>query len=524
MIEQADLAAIIIDLDGVITRTAKVHARAWKETFDEFLGGRGGEPFDLERDYHAHVDGKPRHDGVRDFLRSRQITLPEGKGDDPPEAETVCGIGNRKNEKFHQWLEQEGVELFDDAAEQLERWRQQQRKLAVVSASKNCQHVLRAAGIEDWFDVRVDGETAAQLDLPGKPKPDMFLEAARRLQVEPSHAMVVEDAVAGVQAGRAGDFSLVVGVARHDNASQLQQAGADLIVERLTQLETNHHNQPEAAMNSRLMDLLARMEQESKEHELAFFLDYDGTLTPIVERPEDAQLSSSMRQVLQALVRQCRVVIVSGRDRQDVEQLVHLEDLIYAGSHGFDISGPGEIQLQHPEGQSFLPAIEEAEQQLQTKLSSVAGAQVERKRFAIAIHYRRVAEEDTACVEQIVDEVQRQHPQLRKRGGKKIFELQPDVDWNKGRAVSWLLKELGLDHPGVVPVYLGDDDTDEDAFAALRDSGIGILVGDTEQQTQASYHLADPGEVQTFLTQVTAITGCDSPSQERQRDIKRGDG
>ena len=234
--------AVLFDLDGVLTDTAGVHAECWKRTFDEYLRGRAertGEPFrpfDVESDYRLYVDGKRRYDGVRDFLRSRRIDLPEGSREDPPDVETVCGVGNRKNELVNQALEEGGVEVYPGSVALVRALRAAGKATGVVSSSANCAAVLRAAGIEDLFDVRVDGKRAAELDLPGKPAPDTFLRAAQELDVDASRAVVVEDAISGVQAGRNGGFGLVIGVARHDEPDVLREEGADVVVSDLGEL------------------------------------------------------------------------------------------------------------------------------------------------------------------------------------------------------------------------------------------------------------------------------------------------
>jgi trehalose-phosphatase len=230
------------------------------------------------------------------------------------------------------------------------------------------------------------------------------------------------------------------------------------------------------------------------------FLDYDGTLTPIVARPEQARLAPQMREVLQKLASRCAVAIVSGRDRADVMQFVGLEELYYAGSHGFDISGPNGLRMQQEAGVACLPDLDRAEQQLHAELDRIDGAQVERKRFAIAVHYRNVRDGDVTRIEKVVDDVHASHSRLRKRGGKKIFELQPNVEWDKGRAVLWLLQVLPLDEHETVPFYLGDDLTDEDAFRALQGRGIGVIVGETVEQTAAEYRLENTQEVLQFLS------------------------
>lgn len=236
------IEAVILDLDGVITRTAAVHARAWKQMFDAYRerrqqrGDESFEPFS-DQDYRQYVDGKPRYEGVRGFLQSRDLDLPYGDPGDEPGRETICGLGNWKNQLYHVLLEDKGVEVFDDAVRMLHRWRDRGLKRAVVSSSKNCRKVLQLADLEDLFDVRVDGVTAEQQHLKGKPDPDIFLRAARDLGVAPSQAVVFEDAVAGVQAGRAGGFAWVVGVARQGDGQALLDNGADVVVQRLDELD-----------------------------------------------------------------------------------------------------------------------------------------------------------------------------------------------------------------------------------------------------------------------------------------------
>jgi beta-phosphoglucomutase family hydrolase len=234
--------AVLFDLDGVLTDTAGVHAKCWEQTFDEFLSRRGDrtgeplQPFDIESDYRLYVDGRRRYDGVRDFLHSRGIDLPEGSPADPPDAETVCGVGNRKNVLVNQALEEGGVEVYPGSVDLVRALRDAGVKTGVVSSSANCVAVLRAAGIADLFEVRVDGKVAAELSLPGKPAPDTFLEAARELGVDAKRTVVVEDAISGVQAGRGGGFGLVIGIARHDEPGVLREQGADLVVSDLGEL------------------------------------------------------------------------------------------------------------------------------------------------------------------------------------------------------------------------------------------------------------------------------------------------
>ncbi|CAL9339510.1 HAD family hydrolase [Streptomyces sp. enrichment culture] len=234
----ATIRACLFDLDGVVTATAVVHAAAWKEMFDAFLRDRDGENFRpfTSLDYENHVDGRPRADGVRTFLASRGIDLPEGDPDDPPGARTVHGLGNRKNVALLRRIRTDGVETYDGTLRYLRIVRARGLGTAIVSSSANCRDVLRAIGAEDLFDVRVDAGTAAARGLAGKPAPDTFLAAARDLGVAPARAAVFEDALAGMEAGRAGGFGFVVGVDRTGHRDALYAHGADRVVTDVAEL------------------------------------------------------------------------------------------------------------------------------------------------------------------------------------------------------------------------------------------------------------------------------------------------
>lgn len=232
----------LFDMDGVITRTASVHAAAWKQMFDEFLASRAeatGEPmtpFDDVEDYDRYVDGRSRADGTRGFLESRHISLPEGSPDDAPGTPTISGLSNRKNQLLLEVIARDGVELFDDTLVYLHAVVDAGMPRAVVSASANTAQVLDGAGIADLFDARIDGVVAADRKLAGKPAPDMFLAGAEALGLQPGEAVVFEDALAGVEAGRAGHFGFVVGVDRVGQAGELRAHGADVVVQKLTEL------------------------------------------------------------------------------------------------------------------------------------------------------------------------------------------------------------------------------------------------------------------------------------------------
>jgi trehalose 6-phosphate phosphatase len=236
---------------------------------------------------------------------------------------------------------------------------------------------------------------------------------------------------------------------------------------------------------------------------LAVFLDYDGTLTPIVSHPENAWLSESMRETLRSLAGRLPIAVLSGRDLDDVRGRVHVDGIVYAGSHGFDIAGAGGLRREL--GAAYLPVLDAAERELREALDEIPGAQLERKHFSVAAHYRNVDQEDAFKVALAVDAVAEKHRELRRINGKKVYELLPDIDWNKGRAVLWLLETLELERGNAMPIYIGDDRTDEDAFRALEKRGVGILVSEQPQVTAANYALRNPEEVERFLEELIAV-------------------
>lgn len=240
-LQQDRYDAVIFDMDGVVTQTAQVHAKAWKKVFDTFLQKRFSsayQPFD-NQDYLLYVDGKPRYEGVKSFLESRGIHLPWGNPNDLPEQETICALGNQKNRIFLNLIRDQGVEVYESTIHLIQVLRRTGVKTAVISASKNTPEVLKAANISELFDAKVDGHDAIRLGLKGKPEPDVFLEAAQQLGSTPKRTVVVEDAIAGVQAGKKGGFGLVIGVDRGHQDKLLKENGADIVVKDLSEVEVS---------------------------------------------------------------------------------------------------------------------------------------------------------------------------------------------------------------------------------------------------------------------------------------------
>jgi alpha,alpha-trehalase len=506
--------AVIFDLDGVITRTAVVHENAWASLFDSYLRGRSVEnqevfePFTSE-DYGLYVDGKPRYDGVKSFLESRGIELEWGHPSDPPESETICGLGNRKNAEFLRLVAKDGVEPFESSVRLVHALQDAGVGTALFSASRNVAEVLEAADISDLFPVIVDGRAVSELGLAGKPQPDQLLETARRLGASPRRTAVVEDAISGVMSGRRGGFGLIIGVDRKGQAAALAEH-ADVVVSDLDEVDVDPKDD-EPAMRSDLPSATTSYEELRSlagTRRPVVFLDYDGVLSPIVEHPDLATLSPEMSSVLERLASTTTVAIVSGRDVEDVMDKVGLSGLYYAGSHGFDIRTPSGAPVADgdlPQFDEFPPALDGAEAELREHLAAVPGANVERKRFAIAVHFRQVPDDYHAAVRDAVERVAPGYPTLRVAGGKMIYELRPDFDWDKGTALLWLLTEIGLDEASVLPIYLGDDVTDEDAFRVLRGRGVGVVVGREELPTSAHYSVEDTDEVRVYLDQLRQL-------------------
>jgi alpha,alpha-trehalase len=251
-----DLDAVVFDMDGVVTETAVVHAASWKRLFDEYLQARAErtgepfEPFDEQADYQRYVDGRNRYDGVRTFLASRGIELPWGDPGDDADRETVCGLGNRKDGYFKAHLREQGARAYESTVDLVRRLRARGVRVGIVTSSRNAEEVLGAAGVRELFDEKVDGVDAAELQLAGKPDPATFVEVAHRLGVEPGRAAVVEDALAGVEAGRRGGFALVVGVDRTGQGDALREAGAHVVVTDLAELDGAESQAPQPSPNA----------------------------------------------------------------------------------------------------------------------------------------------------------------------------------------------------------------------------------------------------------------------------------
>lgn len=504
------IEAVILDMDGVITQTARLHREAWKEMFNDFLKQQDKDyPLMTNQDYIDYIDGKPRLEGIQSFLDSRNINLPEGSSHDALEEQTVLALANKKNALFLNLLHDRGADLYDHAIQQIKYWRHLGLKTAVVSSSKNCKYVLETAGIDKLFDVRVDGKVAEDKGIKGKPEPDMFIEAANELNTIPEKCVVFEDAISGVQAGSNGNFAFVIGVSRTNNETQLYDNGADFVIKNMAEIILFKPREIEPYFTQSLPSAFSK---QSKFYSIVadktpvLFLDYDGTLSPIVKHPEDAILSKEMKEVLKECSTMFTVAIVSGRDMDDVKNKVGIESLIYAGSHGFRISGPNGLYMEHEKSEEILPRLDQIEKELTASLRGIEGLQIDRKRYAIGVHFRNTEEADVPKIIEKTDELIKRFSGFKKGEGKKIVEIKPDVDWHKGKAIYWILEKLNLAGKSEnLPIYIGDDVTDEDAFRALSDIGIGILVGNHEQLTAAKYGLKNVYQVRLFLQELSNL-------------------
>ncbi|WP_255286181.1 trehalose-phosphatase [Nocardia mexicana] len=515
MIDTRRHDAVIFDLDGVVTDSASIHAAAWTELFDAFLAQRAPSaaedhsPF-TAADYQRFVDGKPRYDGVADFLASRAISLPHGEPTDAPGTLTVCGLGNRKDELFLAHIARTGVPVFASTVALVRQLRAAGLGVAIFSASRHCAEVLTAAGAADLFPVRVDGIVADELGLPGKPDPAMLAEAARRLGADPERTVVVEDAEAGVAAGHRGGFGLVIGVDRVGHGRRLRAGGADVVVGDLADVAVLAGFRRMSEVPDALTSWLA-VEDRLESEKTAVLLDFDGTLVDIVADPSAAVPAGGVGAILARLAEQCPVAILSGRDLDDVRTRVGVPGLWYAGSHGFELVAPDGSRHTHDAGPSAEQALARAATELDGRLRAVPGVLVEHKRFAVAVHHRNVLAEAVPGVVSAVHDIARQEG-LRVTTGRKVTELRPDVEWDKGRAVQWIMERLG---DPAVPIYVGDDLTDEDAFDAVAAAGLAIVVRHNEngdRRTAAHFAVDGPVRVHELLSRLADRLSCECGS------------
>ncbi len=513
-IKISGIQAVLVDIEGVVTNTERLHAEAWREVLEEYLEdtenvSKGKIPLQsLQDDYIKHIQGKNRYEGIKDFLEAHHVSLPPGKSTDSPGDSTLFGLANLKHEIFEEQLEQAEIKYYEDAIRKFKALKKRNIKVGAISSSKHANMILHNSKLKEAFDVSLDGIDIEERGLKSKPESDIFIEAARELGVEPERTIVLENSVPGANAAQDANFGVVVGINREGKRKALLENGADLVVKTLDDLILEETEEEKPNIEQSLPNAFTQKDVLFKSLDTLqpiLFLDYDGTLSPIVEQPEDAILSDEMRDVLRELSSMVKIAVVSGRDMDDVKDLVNLPDIYYAGSHGFRISGPGGVFMQHPMRDKFLPNLDQAQVQLEEKLKIIPGLKIERKQFAIAVHYRNVDDKYIKEIRESIEEVTGQVKGLKTAGGKKIYELKPDIEWHKGKAVFWLIDAFEVAFDKTLPIYIGDDLTDEDAFNALADKGIGILVGDHGSPTSASYRLRNVRQVRQFIQQLNLL-------------------
>jgi alpha,alpha-trehalase len=517
------IKGVIFDMDGVVTQTAVLHFKAWKEIIDKLLykiTNYNIKPFS-ENEYFHYLDGMPRIDGMRNFLSARGFGM--NKLEDLYESIDACvqEACENKNRLLLSMLTEEKVEYFEDTIEFIKFLLKHNYLIAIISSSKNCKQILKNAKIDDLFPVCVDGILSEELGLQGKPDPAIFLEAAKRLNLAPHECIIVEDALAGVKAGKIGGFGGVIALDRrnrlHDEFAELDP---DYILPDLSSKQTQLYHRLEKIKKGHLesafnivpllFDLL------NNKTELVIFLDYDGTLTPIVGRPEHAVLSSAMHECLSQLSQHYLTIIISGRELANLKSHVNIPHIFYSGNHGFECEGPEQYNLTYQIGNEYIDDVNAVYQELYALFKNIKGCIVENKKFSLSVHYRLVNENLYEFISQQIDNALLNYPNLIRHYGKKVFEVHPNIQWNKGIAAAHILKQFKTKNNAIVPIYIGDDITDEDAFKKLGFRGITIKVTGEPLKTQAHYFLNSPMEVQEFLVHLNNFKDAKHESMDCQ--------
>ncbi|WP_326545360.1 trehalose-phosphatase [Mycolicibacterium sp. ND9-15] len=498
--------AVIFDLDGVVTDTAAIDKAAWKAMFDDFLTRRpAGDAVEhlefTDADYRDFAEGKPQLDGIAALLKSRGISLPLGTESDDGAA-TVCGLRNRLHNLVIEMTAHQ-VPIFVSTVGLVRQLRAADIATGVFSSARNCKEVLRSAGLSDLFTACVDEGLASEAPFGGHQHAAVLPEVARQLGVPPARCVVVDDDAAGVAAGRDGGFVLVIGVDRNGDGAALLQCGADVVVRDLVEVTVRggYHRlsaTADALQSYSQIAPLADMRQP------AVLLDFDGTISEIVNDPDAAKLVPEAGEVLKSLAALCPVAVISGRSLEDIRSRVGVPGIWYAGSHGFEMVDPDGSLHRNDAGAQAIHTLDEATEELRNRLAGVDGLVVENKRFSVAVHYRNVAPELVDGVVAAVRTAGQRH-KLRVSGGRKVIELRPDVDWDTGKTLEWILDQIDGTRP-LLPIYIGDDLTDEDAFDAVRHKGIGVAVRNAEsgdRPSAARFALENPNVVCRFLDRLT---------------------
>ena len=387
------MKAIVIDMSEVLVHTAEINRNAWAIVFDEYFKISKINQAFTEHDYTTFIEGQPRYQRVNHFLHSKSLSLPYGNQSDPAGYDTACSLEKRKSKIFTHMLVEGHIKVYDKAVQKIKEWKGNGLKTAIVSCDENFKKALKLSEIMDLFDVKIDGHASRKLGLKEKPEADLYLEASKKLNLPPESCILFDDTVAGMQAGSKANFGLVVGVNRSGNRKILSENGADMVIESFDDLDLFNDPEIKAWFSQPVSPFAAeyvKIGEAVYEKTPVLFLDYDGTLTPIVQNPEDAVISNEMIEALKECSSKFTVAAVSGRDMDDLKTRINLDNLIYAGSHGFRISGPDGLFLEHEKTQEILPVLDKVEKQLRKVFSDTTeNVRIERKRYAIAIQIGR---------------------------------------------------------------------------------------------------------------------------------------
>ncbi|PEG34849.1 trehalose-phosphatase [Mycolicibacterium agri] len=484
--------AVIFDLDGVVADTAAIHTAAWKAVFDDFFASRPASRSEDHReftqdDYRKFIGGATSRSGAAKFLAARGISIPPGT-ENGTDAGTLIGLTHRVQQLYMQMLG-EGVRVFESTVEFVRQLHAVDIATAAFSSSLNCAGLLSAAGLSELFAVRAG---AAVLS-----------EAAKRLGVAPERCAIVAGTAGGVAAGRQSGFGMLIGVERSGNGEALRESGADAVVPDLVGITVRQSYRRLSAMPDALesYSLIAPLAETRRP---AVLLDFDGTLSEIVSDPGAATMLAGAAGILESFAACCPVAVVSGRGLDDIRSRVGISGVWYAGSHGFELMSPDGSRHVNDAGAEAVHDLAGATAELRTALAGIQGLTIEDKRFSVAVHYRNTAPENVDAVVAAVRGAAQRH-KLRVTGGRKVVELRPDVDWDKGKAVEWILDRIDGADP-LLPIYIGDDVTDEDAFDAIRHKGIGVAVSAAEsgdRRSAARFTLDGPAAVCQFLARLT---------------------
>ncbi len=387
---------------------------------------------------------------------------------------------------------------------QIRKWKNNNIKIALIHPDdERVSGMFRSTDLSEYIDADFFVQENVPMGIPNADA-DLLGTAIKKLKVPSAKTLLLTDDPQYIQAREKKSLAMTIGIKASAGKRVLYEQGADIVLDSLEDIALLDGNSITLRFSQTLPNFFSghtKFQSMWDTKKPVFFFDYDGTLAPIVNDPSKAVLTDQMRELLNEMSRIFHVSVVSGRDMDDIKKLIQLDGIIYAGSHGFRISGPDELFMEHEDAIRFLTGLDEIATTLRKTLANeIQGVQIERKRYAIAVHYRNAPIKALKRIKNAVHEITARYPGFKTGSGKKILEVKPSMDWHKGKAVKWILEELGLSYSsGYIPIYLGDDVTDEDAFRTLADEGLGILVGGHNQPSAATYQLKDVGQVGQFM-------------------------